>query len=55
MSLTNKETEQVKKVAREVLTTLKQEKLVIDWRTKQQARASVQLAIQDSLDTPPRS
>ena len=55
MSLTKKETELVKKVARELLTTLKREKLVIDWRTKQQARASVQLTIQDSLDTLPRS
>jgi type I restriction enzyme R subunit len=55
MSLTKTETELVKKVARELLATLKREKLVIDWRTKQQARASVQLAIQDSLDTLPRS
>ena len=54
MSLTKKEKEEVKKVARKLLATLKQEKLVIDWRTKQQARASVQLAIQDTLeDLPP--
>jgi len=55
MSLTKKETEMVKKVARELLATLKREKLVIDWRTKQQARASVQLTIQDSLDELPPS
>ena len=55
MSLTKKETELVKKVARELLATLKREKLVIDWRTKQQARASVQLTIQDSLDELPPS
>lgn len=55
MSLSKKETEQVKKVARELLATLKQEKLVIDWRAKQQARAAVQLTIQDSLDTLPQS
>lgn len=55
MSLTKKETEQVKKVARELLATLKREKLVLDWRAKQQARAAVQLTIQDSLEALPRS
>jgi type I restriction enzyme R subunit len=55
MSLTKKETDQVKKVARELLTTLKREKLVLDWRAKQQARAGVELAIQDSLEALPRS
>ncbi len=55
MSLTKKEKELVKKVARELLATLKREKLVIDWRTKQQARAAVQLAIQDTLDALPPS
>lgn len=53
VSLTKKETEGVKKVAREMLETLKREKLVLDWRTKQQARAAVQLAIQDSLEELP--
>jgi type I restriction enzyme R subunit len=53
MSLTKKEIDQVKKVARELLATLKREKLVLDWRAKQQARASVQLAIQDSLEELP--
>ncbi|HVS20916.1 MAG TPA: type I restriction enzyme endonuclease domain-containing protein [Pyrinomonadaceae bacterium] len=54
-SMTKKETEQVKKVARELLAKLKQEKLVLDWRAKQQARAAVQLTIQDSLEALPRS
>jgi type I restriction enzyme, R subunit len=40
---------QVKAVARELLDTLKQKKLVIDWRKKQQARASVKLCIKDFL------
>jgi type I restriction enzyme R subunit len=53
MSMTKKETEQVKKVARELLATLKREKLVLDWRAKQQARAGVQLAIQDTLEELP--
>jgi type I restriction enzyme, R subunit len=55
MSLTKKEIDEVKKVARELLAKLKQEKLVIDWRAKQQARAAVQLTIQDSLDALPSS
>ena len=55
MALTKKETEQVKKIARELLVVLKREKLVLDWRAKQQARAGVQLAIQDSLEGLPRS
>lgn len=32
---------EVKKVCRELLATLKREKLVLDWREKQQAKASV--------------
>jgi type I restriction enzyme R subunit len=55
ISLTKKETDQVKNVARELLAKLKQEKLVLDWRAKQQARAGVQLTIQDSLEELPRS
>lgn len=35
------EVRQVKKVCRELLETLKREKLVLDWREKQQARAAV--------------
>jgi type I restriction enzyme R subunit len=53
MSLTKRETEQVKKVARELLTTLKREKLVLDWRLRQQSRAAVRLAIEETLDTLP--
>jgi len=49
-NLTEKEKNQVKKVARELLETLKKEKLVIDWRKKQQTRACVQLRIQRYLD-----
>ncbi|HMA32909.1 MAG TPA: type I restriction endonuclease subunit R [Chloroflexia bacterium] len=40
----------VKQVAHDLLATLKREKLVLDWRTRQQARAAVRVAIQDALD-----
>jgi len=48
--LTDKEKAQVKKVVRELLETLKREKLVLDWRKRQQTRAAVLITIQDYLD-----
>ncbi len=51
--LTKEEIAQVKEVARNMLVTLKEEKLVLDWRKKQQARAAVQVAIEDWLDQLP--
>jgi type I restriction enzyme R subunit len=48
--LTEKEKIQVKNVARELLATLKAEKLVLDWRKKQQAVAAVKNEIEDKLD-----
>ncbi len=48
--LTEKEKSQVKKVAIELLSTLKTEKLVLDWRKKQQAIAAVKKEIEDELD-----
>lgn len=54
ISLSKREREQVKKVARELLQTLKREKLVLDWRAKQQSRAAVRLAIEETLDLLPR-
>ena len=39
--LSAKEEEEVRKVAKSLLETLKKEKLVLDWREKQQARAAV--------------
>jgi type I restriction enzyme R subunit len=53
LKLTKKEEADVKKVAGNLLTTLKNEKLVIDWRKRQQNRAQVYLAIEDSLDELP--
>jgi type I restriction enzyme R subunit len=43
--LSRKEEEEVKKVAKSLLETLKREKLVLDWREKQQARAAVRKTI----------
>jgi len=45
MELTKKERNKAEKVARELLKTLKREKLVLDWRKRQQARAVVRLII----------
>ena len=54
MSLSKKEVQEVKKVAKDLLETLKNEKLVLDWRKKQQSRASVRLTIETVLDELPR-
>jgi type I restriction enzyme R subunit len=56
VKLKNKDEQQVKNVARAMLQTLKEEKLVLDWRKKQQSRAAVRLCIEQMLDqlpTPP--
>ena len=39
----------VKKVVHSLLETLKREKLVLDWRKKQQARANVYITVRDML------
>jgi type I restriction enzyme R subunit len=51
VQLSEKEKGNVKKVARDLLATLKHEKLVLDWRKKQQARAQVSTTIKTILDT----
>ena len=51
--LTKKEEEKVKAVAKELLEALKREKLVLDWREKQQARAAVRQTITRILRTLP--
>jgi type I restriction enzyme R subunit len=51
--LSKKEEQEVKKVAKELLEKLKQEKLVIDWRLKQQTRAAVKDTIEETLDRLP--
>jgi type I restriction enzyme, R subunit len=50
MELSEKEKQTVKRVARGLLETLKNEKLVLDWRKKQQARADVLYTIEKVLD-----
>src|ERR1700730_12320910 len=47
--LSRKEEDEVKKVAKTLLETLKKEKLVLDWREKQQARAAVRKTIGRTL------
>jgi type I restriction enzyme R subunit len=51
--LTANEREQVKNVARDLIRTLKDEKLVLDWRKRQQTRAAVRQGIGLVLDQLP--
>ena len=53
MKLSPQEIQQVKKVARNLLNTLTAEKLVLDWRKKQQSRADVKVTIEKMLDELP--
>jgi type I restriction enzyme R subunit len=55
MKLSREEKNQVKRVAQELLDTLKAERLVLDWRKKQQTRAYVQLTIEQVLDKLPKT
>jgi type I restriction enzyme R subunit len=54
LELTNQERQDVKDVAKELLETLKQDKLVLDWRKRQQSKAEVEITIKDILDKLPR-
>ncbi len=51
--LTKAQEAEVKSVAREFLQILKTEKLVIDWRSKQQSKAVVRQQIEIELDKLP--
>jgi type I restriction enzyme, R subunit len=51
--LTRKEQAEVKRVCKALLETLKAEKLVLDWRSRQQSRAAVRLWIEKVLDELP--
>ena len=53
--LTKAEEAEVKKVCRELLATLKREKLVLDWREKQQAKAGVMQALKIEMRRLPSS
>jgi len=50
IEMSNSEREKVKVTARQLLATLKAEKLVLDWRKRQQARAEVRVTIEKVLD-----
>jgi len=54
IDMTAKEKEEVKKVARMLLQTLKEAKLVLDWRKKQRTRADVYATVKTVLDELPR-
>jgi type I restriction enzyme R subunit len=51
--LTGEERDAVKRIAKTLLETLKGEKLVLDWRLKERAKAGVRMTIQQSLDALP--
>lgn len=55
IDMTTKEKEAVKKVARSLLQTLKEAKLVLDWRKKQRTRADVYATVKTILDELPRA
>lgn len=48
--LSNSDRQKVKATARELLATLKDGKLVLDWRKRQQSRAEVRVSIEKVLD-----
>jgi type I restriction enzyme R subunit len=48
--LTEAEKKEIKRVAEELLATLKRDKLVLDWRKGQQTRAAVKVEIEKELD-----
>jgi type I restriction enzyme R subunit len=54
IKLSRKERDKVKTVAKELLDTLKAERLVLDWRKRQQSRAAVQLQVETILDKLPQ-
>jgi type I restriction enzyme R subunit len=53
--LTRAEEREVKKVAKDLLDTLKREKLVLDWKKRQTTRAAVRYTIETMLDQLPRT
>ena len=47
---TQRDRQQVECIARNLLETLKREKLILDWKKRQAARAAVNVAIEQVLD-----
>lgn len=54
IEMTAADKKQVKAVARKLLQTLKEAKLVLDWRKKQRTRADVYSTVREVLDELPR-
>jgi len=54
IKMTKAEEQQVKKVAKDLLETLKRERLVLDWKKRQTTRAAVLVTIETVLDQLPR-
>lgn len=50
LEMTESDKRKVKVAARDLLEKLKKQKLVLDWRKRQQARAEVRVAIEETLD-----
>ena len=50
LQLSEQERDAIKKVARALLQTLKETKLVLDWRKRQVSRAEVRVTIEQTLD-----
>ena len=55
IKMTEKERASVKKVVQTLLERLRNEKLVLDWKKRQQSRADVRLVIETMLDELPRT
>ena len=55
LAISPKEEKAVKKVARDMLATLKAKALVLDWRKRQQSRAAVRVCIEEWLDKLPEA
>jgi len=50
LKLSETDAQQVKKVAKELLAKLRREKIVLDWRKRQQSRAAVRLCMEEVLE-----
>lgn len=50
LNITKDQEQEVKATGRDQLETLKREKLVLDWRKRQQSRSKVRVAMETKLD-----
>ncbi|HEV2173117.1 MAG TPA: type I restriction endonuclease subunit R, partial [Nitrospira sp.] len=53
--LSDQEKREVKKVAEDLLATLKRDKIVLDWRKEQGTRAGVRVTVEETLDRLPEA